>query len=151
MRNWFAAKWAAVKSWASRTASKVKAVAIAVLAALGLTVGVVTADDVSLTWTNATEYTDGTALPPGDLDRTFIEFQSFPLGTDLAAAERTYQPLADVPATETSYVHGNVPDGIYCYVAYHVTVDGRRSDNSNESCKTVDTRLPGAPQGLSAN
>jgi len=140
MRNWMKKQWTKFKGWV-----------YALLVSLGLIAGVALADDVSLSWTNATLWDDGTALVAGDLDETVLDYQMFALGTDVAAEPRAYAELVRVPATQESYVHANVENGIHCYVAYHVATNGQRSMYSNESCKTIDVRLPGSPSGLTSN
>ena len=110
----------------------------------------VVADDVNLSWQNATTWTDGSPILPGDLAETVLNHEMFALGVDVATQPRAYAELVRVPVSVESYLHANVADGIHCYVAYHVATNGSLSDVSNESCKTIDTRLPGAPSGLSA-
>ncbi len=133
--------WLRMKKWV-----------LTILVALGLVTGVVVfADDVNLSWQNATQWTDGSPILPGDLAETVLNYEMFALGVDVASQPRAYVELVRVPVSIESYLHVNVADGIHCYVAYHVATNGRRSDYSNESCKTIDTRLPGSPAGLSAN
>lgn len=136
---------------------KMKAGVIAVLVALGLIVGVALADDVTISWVNATTFTDGTPMSIDQIDETVLDYQMFALGTDISAESRSYVELVRVPPTVTSFVHANVVNGIHCYVAYHVakhadpTKIGLASEYSNESCKTIDVRIPGNPSGMDAS
>lgn len=143
--NWLKTKlrnaWLRLKNWV-----------IAILVALGLVTGaLVVADDVNVSWQNATTWSDGAPLLPADLAETVLDYEMFALGVDVATQPRAYVELVRVPASVERYLHANVADGIHCYVAYHVSTKGIASEYSNESCKTIDTRLPGSPTGLSAN
>lgn len=151
MRAWVKAKWLQFKAWTGAKWSKLKMAIYTLLVSLGLVVGVALADDVTLNWANATLWTDGTPMAIDDLAETVLDHQMFPLGEDVSAVPRNYIELVRLPPTVTSFVHANVPNGIHCYVGYHVAKNGLRSDYSNETCKTIDVRLPGTLSGLSAN
>jgi len=125
-----------------------------ILVALGfVTPFMAIADDVSLSWTNATEWSDGTPLNPDDLVSTTIKFQFFSNLSDPPApgGPRNYIELVTVPATVTSFAHDNLPNGVYCYVGFHTAINTEISIDSDESCKTIDVRIPGTLTGLSAN
>lgn len=152
MRDWISDRWARAKAWTGRQWRRFKAWVYSVLVALGLVTGVVLADnDVNLSWVNATQWEDGSALTVDELEATIIYKQSFPLDGTGMADPRAYTELDRVAPTINSYVDANQPNGVHCYVATHLAKNGEESAQSNESCKTVDVRLPGAPTGLSAN
>lgn len=97
--------------------------------------------DTGLSWVNPTTYTDGTTIPPGGLttariyrkkdNGAYAIYQSIPIGT--------------------SYTDSNLTDGTYCYQVTVVASNGIESAKSNEACKTVDTRTPGAVTNLTVN
>jgi len=114
----------------------------------------VTADDVNLSWTNATEYTDGSPMAESEIASTTLFYNFTELGgTPPAdpADPAVFTELDSVPPAQTTYLHANQSNGIHCYYATHTTINGIPSDPSNISCKTVDVRKPGAPQGLTAD
>lgn len=90
--------------------------------------------DSSLTWTNPTTFTDGSTIPAGDL----VSVQVF-RKVDSGA----YSLYQTVPIA-TSYVDADLPTGTYCYRVAVVRSNGLASAQSNEACKTVDTRIPSA-------
>ena len=151
MRDWITNKWAQLKAWTTRQWRRFKSWIYSILVALGLVTGVVMADDVNLSWTNATQNEDGTPLLAADIAETVLYKQSFPLDGTGMADPRAHVELTRVPPTVTSWVDANQPNGIHCYVASHVATNGVESVKSNESCKTIDVRIPGAPTNLSAN
>lgn len=141
------------KAWVARQWAKAKMFIYTILVALGfVTPFMAIADDVSLSWTNATEWTDGTPLDPSDLESTTIKFQFFNLtAPPTPGGPRNYIELVTVPPTVTSFAHDNVPNGVYCYVGFHTAKNTEVSIDSDESCKTIDVRIPGTLTGLSAN
>jgi len=157
LQAWMGQKWSNMKAWMGRKWSKLKIAVYTLLVSLGLVVGVVLANDVNISWTNATTFTDGTPMSIDQIAETVLDYQMFALGTDVSAEPRTYVELVRLLPTVTNYRHANVANGIHCYVAYHVAkhVDpaqmGLASEYSNESCKTIDVRIPGSPSGMTAN
>ena len=132
--------WARIKKWT-----------YALLVAIGLIVPpLVLANDVNLSWANATQWEDGTALTIDELQETVIYKQSFPLDGAGMADPRAYVQLASVPPTTNTYIDANQPNGVHCYVATHIAKNGEESGYSNESCKTIDVRIPGNPTGMNA-
>ncbi len=139
--------------WIARQWAKAKMFVYTILVALGfVTPFMAIADDVSLAWNNATAWSDGTPLQSGDLVSTTIKFQFFNL-TDppIPGGARNYIELATVPATVTSYIHDNLTNGVYCYVGFHTAINTEISIDSDETCKTIDVRVPGTLTGLSAS
>ena len=63
-----------------------------------------------------------------------------------------YSLLVALPFDEEggtfTYLHSDQGQGVHCYQATAVDVEGNESDPSNEACKVVDTLAPGAPSGL---
>ena len=137
MKKWFSQQWRKIKAWF-----------YGVLIAIGLVAPLALANDNTLTWENATQNEDGTALAITDIAETRLYRQDFPLGTDIASEPRSYSQLVSVPPTVTSYADQDLANGIYCYVATHVHVNGQESVFSGEACKTVDVRVPGSPVNL---
>ena len=151
MRDWISDKWARFKAWSGRQWARFKVWLYGILVALGFAGGIVLADDVNLSWTNATQWEDGTALVLDEIEATIIYKQSFQLDGAGMADPRAYTELDRVAPTITSYVDANQPNGVHCYVATHLAKNGEESQQSNESCKTIDVRIPGGPSNLSAN
>lgn len=153
MKNWLRTKWTQLTSWVKHTWIQIKNWFYGILVALGIIVaGVAAADDVSLTWTNADQWDDDTPLLVEDIEWTVLDHVMFSLDEDIFnLPDRVYVELVRVPATVLSYVDANKANGIHCYVAYHITTNGERSVNSNETCKIIDVRIPGMPTDLSSN
>lgn len=139
------------KSKAKRAWTRVKKWVYSLLVAIGLIVPpLVLANDVNLSWVNATQWEDGTALVIEDLQETVIYKQSFPLDGTGMADPRAYAELTRVAPTVNTYIDANQANGIHCYVATHIATNGKESGYSNESCKTLDVRIPGNPTGMMA-
>ena len=146
------AGWDKGWKWTTATWLRFRAWAVGVLAALGIVVGgLALADDVNLSWTNAQFYEDGTSMPISEILETVLYKESFPLDADIAALPRNYTEMVRVPPAVLSYVDADQPNGIHCYVATHIAVNGTESAYSAEACKTIDVRIAGAPQGLTAD
>ena len=125
-----------------------KAWVYGLLIALGLVAPLAMANDNTLSWENATLNEDGSALAIEDIAETRLYRQDFTLGVDLTTEPRAYSQIASVPATVTTWVDEDLPNGMYCYVATHVHVNGRESQFSGEACKEIDVRVPGSPLNL---
>lgn len=151
MRDWISEKWARFKAWTGRQWQRFKLWTYGILVALGFAGSVVLADDVNLSWQNATQWDNGTALTVDELEATILYKQSFPLDGAGMADPRSYTELARVAPTVTSYVDANQANGVHCYVATHLAKNGQESAQSNESCKTIDVRIPGGPSNMQAN
>ncbi len=106
------------------------------------------ADDVNLSWDNATSWSDSTSMPIDDIDVTVVMHREAPLGGDISGV---YAEIVRVPPTQEAYVHSDRPNGIHCYVAYHIAKNGIPGDYSDEVCKSIDVRKPGTITGMSAN
>lgn len=136
-----ASAWARFKAWLTASA-------LAILAALGL---VVTAQDqsVTLTWDNATEYSDGSPLPPSEIQSTEVFRATYPVG---ASPDGSVTPtrIGSAEGSAETYVDANPGNGLHCYRVAHVATNGLQSDLSNEACVTRDSRTPNAPENLSA-
>jgi len=105
------------------------------------------ADDVDLSWNNATEWTDNTPLSIDDLDVTVIMHRVVPLGANPSGA---YAEIVRVPPTVETYIHEDLPNGLHCYVAFHIAKNGISGDFTDETCKAIDVRKPGKITGLSS-
>ena len=134
------------------TWNRFKAWVYGVLVSIGLIASpllIADADDINLFWTNATQDRDGNPMPVEDLNQTVVMHQMFPLGGSLTGI-RIYTEIARIPATQEIYPHIDLPNGIHCYVVYHVHINGISGGYSDEYCKPVDVRVPGNPTGLSS-
>lgn len=140
MKAWFRKQWLRFRYWLA-----------SVLVALGLAVPFVLADDNALSWTNATTYEDGTTIEAGDLAGTNIYYANGAIGDPDITDTALYSQLAQVGPDVTSYVDTNRGNGLHCYYVTHETAQGIESVPSNVACKTVDVRVPGAPQNLEVN
>ena len=84
--------------------------------------------DLSLSWTHPTQYTDLTPIEPGDLrgtllqcsrnDNTLIVNEEVPFG---GPVEQSYTFVGVIPQP-----------GTYTCIAFSITIDGVMSDASNE-------------------
>lgn len=94
------------------------------------------ADTVSLSWQNATQNTDGTAIPAtGDaaLDVTVLSYSECDPGDVLKPIRTTLE----VPATVLGFTVEMTTPGDFCFAAYHRNVAGTWSALSNVAKKTV--------------
>ena len=102
--------------------------------------------DIELSWTNPSNYVDGTSIQPGDLDFTrlvcdrhdgvnFID-QNIPLGADIPGGPSLVVLTGAVPKP-----------GTYNCSAFSVTIDGTSSDASNVVAKKY-TGKPVPPANL---
>ena len=151
--------WQRIKLKAKAMWTRFKAWFVSILVAFGLAVSplIGTADDVSLTYKNATSWEDGSPLMPGDIAQTCFKKQTFALSTNIAVEPRNHVMLECVgetdfiPGAAGAYTDPDQPDGIHCYVGYHVTHKGIASIDSVESCRTIDLRRSGTLTDLNAN
>lgn len=143
-KAWAARQWVRVKAAVKSAWKAITAFIVALLASLGLWV---TAQDNSVTvsWQNATEYEDGSPLPTEDIEETKIWRASYPVGQSDGSVAKTL--IDSVPPTITTYVD-TLGSGDFCYDLTHVATNGTESAHSDEACKTIDNRIPGAPQNL---
>ena len=89
--------------------------------------------DITLSWTNASQYTDGSTIEVGDLDSGRGECfrNNDPIATFTATVPDTGEGL---PQSETFV--GVIPGpGTYNCVAYSIVIDGTESDPSNTATK----------------
>ena len=101
------------------------------------------AGNVTLTWTNATQNEDGSAIPAtGDnsLDTTTLEYAACISGQ--LSAPRLSKTVA--ASFETDIVSIVTP-GDWCFVAFHTNVAGTRSAESNIAIKTILPAVPNPP------
>lgn len=115
--------------------TKLKYSILGILAAIAAWLGWnVYAVDTDLTWTNPTTFTDGSPIPDGDLASARI-YRKVDTGT--------YGIYQTIPIG-TSFKDADLANGVYCYKVSVVRTNGIESPQSNEACKTVDTRIPNA-------
>jgi hypothetical protein len=89
--------------------------------------------DITLSWTNADSYTDGTAIQAGDLTGTRIE--CFRQNDTAPMLTGTFVPTGEgEPQTET--FTGAIPNpGTYTCYGYSIVIGGIESDPSNPAQK----------------
>ena len=88
--------------------------------------------DIPLTWTNPTEYTDGSPIQAGELESVYLAcFRQNDLATIVAEDLVVINPV--VGSTQSYTLVGAAPQpGTYLCFAKANTVDGVASDWSNE-------------------
>jgi len=86
-----------------------------------------------------------------DIAQTNIYYASGAIGDPDITDVTAYTVIDSVSGTATTYVDPNRANGLHCYYVTHVATNGEESVPSNIACKTVDIRVPGAPQGLTVN
>ena len=111
-----------------------RAILVLLLLAAGPAVAAEFPADVTLSWTNASQYTDGTAIEAGDLTQVRIECYrhddaSTPVMVETRAASGEGQSQ-----TETYFGAIERPGTYTCY-GYSIVVDGTESDPSNGASK----------------
>lgn len=109
---------------------------------LGLWAGLAAAADVTATWANPTQYTDGTALNSLDISQTRIEY-----GTCSGTAFGVKSGEAVATGSVTSKVLTGLAPGTLCGRAF-ATAKGVESSASNVAQFTVVQPAPKPPTGL---
>jgi len=89
--------------------------------------------DITISWTNADQYTDGTAIEAGDL--TGVRVECFRQNDTTPMLTGTFPPTAEgAPQTET--FSGAIPQpGTYTCYGYSIVIGGIESDASNPAAK----------------
>ena len=121
---------------------------IASLAAIALCVSAspAIAGDAALTWTLATQNTDGSAIPasgPTSLASTRVEWGTCS-GSNFGTA--VGQQIVATPAT--TYTITGLAAGVWCFRAYSRTVAGLESAPTNAVTKTILQAPPNPPGNL---
>lgn len=115
---------------------------------LALLVGPVVAATGNLSYTRPTAYTDGTALPAGDIASYNVRCASFtPTGSTTPQACPAITPTS-LPGTATGgTVTLTIPaaGGSACFQLRTVVASGATSDWSNTACKTFAPATPNPP------
>ena len=124
------------------------AVCIASLAVIALCVSAspARAGDAALTWTLATQNTDGTAIPasgPTSLTATRVEW-----GTCSGSAFGTVVGQQTVATPATTYTVTGLAAGVWCFRAYSRTVAGLESAPTVVITKTILQAPPQPPGNL---
>lgn len=130
--------WAKFRAW---IASTIAALALAIGALLGIQPGETQQTVDTLTWTNPTTRTDGSALT----NLVEIRIQWGAQGGPYNDGQR----VVAAPSTSITVPRDATP-GTRCYVAVAVDAGGLESAPSNEACKTI-TAPPDAIGDLSVN
>jgi hypothetical protein len=104
--------------------------------------------DITLSWTNASQYTDGTDIEAGDLTGTRIE--CFRQNDTVPMLTGTFVPTGEgVPQTETFV--GSIPQpGTYTCYGYSIVIGGIESDASAPAQKKYVGK-PRAPTAWTIN
>jgi len=110
---------------------------LAAVLVLSLLTTVVVAAERTVTWLNPTQYTDGSALPASDIERTTIVWGS-------SAQQLTNSKVVNGSATSTVI---DFPVGTH-YVAAKTTAKGTESGLSNVAQVTIAQPAPNAPSNL---
>lgn len=131
-----------------RSSWSFSAVCIASLAAIALCLGAMPthAGDAVLTWTLATQNTDGTAIPasgPTSLASTRVEW-----GTCSGSNFGTASGQQTVATPATTYTITGLAAGTWCFRAYSRTVAGLESAPTNAVTKTILQAPPQPPGNL---
>lgn len=119
---------------------------IALVAGALLSVGAFAAV-LTVTWTNATQNTDGTAIPatgPGSIANTRVEY-----GTCNGTAFGTKVGEVVVAGSATTTPTPNLAPGTYCGRAIHINTYGEESAPSNVATKTINAPVPRPPSNFS--
>lgn len=111
---------------------------MAVLALFGLSVAF--AGTATVTWTNPTARTDGTALPASQIGSTRVEW-----GTCSGSAFGTTQGNQSATGAVTSTIISDLIPGTYCFRAATVDAAGVQSGWSNIASKVVPVAPPNPP------
>ena len=100
--------------------------------------------NVGLSWQNADQYEDGTAMPVGDIVNNTL-YCGVSSGT--YQMQKDYNPLPTTITRATIFADLNLTyDVDYFCVMTHTAQNGKESVNSNEVNFTVlDPRVPAAP------
>lgn len=96
--------------------------------------------DITLSWTNASQYTDGTSIEAGDL--TGVRIECFRQNDTVPMLTGTFVPTGEGLA-QTEVFAGAIPQpGTYTCYGYSVVIGGIESDASNPASK----KYVGKPQ-----
>lgn len=100
--------------------------------------------DITLSWTNADSYTDGTAIESGDL--TGVRIECFRQNETVPTVTGTFPPTGEgQPQTET--FQGSIPQpGTYTCYGWSIVIGGIESDPSSPAQK----KYVGKPNSPSA-
>ena len=101
--------------------------------------------DITLSWTNADSYVDGTAIEPGDLESVRVE--CYRNQDTIPSVSRTV-PATGEGAAQSETFSGVIPSpGTYRCVAFSIVVGGAESDPSGDAFKKY-TGKPLPPQNF---
>lgn len=100
--------------------------------------------NVGLSWTNATQYEDGSPLPVGDIAKNTLYCG---VASNDYQLQKDYPPLPESLPRETIFADLNLTyDVEYFCVMTHTADNGKESVNSNEvNFIVLDSRVPVAP------
>lgn len=115
---------------------------IAILTGLLLIGKAARADEINLSWTPPTQFTDGSQLSPSDIKEYEIQ--------RAASAAGNFVRVVSSPGN-TNKVHKlpDAPGGSQCYRLITVDKSDRRSSPSNIAC--INTSPPGAATGVTVS
>ncbi len=98
------------------------------------------AGEATVSWTNPTTRTDGTALPSSQIGSTRVEW-----GTCSGSAFGSALGNQSATGTATSTIINNLAPGTYCFRAATVDAAGLQSGWSNIASKVVPVAPPSPP------
>ena len=104
--------------------------------------------DLTLSWTNASQYEDGTAIAAGDLASVRVECVR---NNDTTPTFTATVPVTGEGQPQSETFTGAIPNpGTYTCVAYSILFDGTESVASNSAEKKYTGR-PRPPENLGSN
>ena len=89
--------------------------------------------DITLSWTNPSQYVDGSVIEAGDLDQIVID--CFRNNDTVPAFSQSVADSGEGQPQSETFVAVVPSPGTYTCVAYAVVVDGTSSDASNPAVK----------------
>ena len=97
--------------------------------------------DIALSWTNASEYVDGTSIEAGELTEVMVECYR---NQETTPTFQVSVPANGVGQPQTYVFQDQIPQpGTYTCYGYSIVYDGQMSDQSNPaSRKYVGKPLP---------
>jgi len=127
-----------LKAWLNKAQAKIAALIAAVGVALGVIHGVPaqTLTD-SVTWTNPTTYTDGSAIVSADMKELRVQW-----GTSASGPFSGGQSIVAWPGTSAIFTRAGDGVGTRCYTVIAVTKAGAESDPGTPACKTINPPPP---------
>jgi hypothetical protein len=117
-----------LRDWASAHPQRIVAwgwvITLVLMAVAGVFVTRAYAATATVTWQNATQYTDNTPIPVGGIKETRIEYAKCTVSNNTATWPATIDGFKTVPFPGTEVAIDGLVYGMWCFRAAHVTPDG---------------------------